>query len=102
MKLLTKQLTDALLKAGAENMKPICKFFNPDGCQTWLITGMENDGDTLWGYADLGFGCVEFGTISLSELQSFRGRFGTGIERDLYWESKSNEDYLGRESLVGL
>lgn len=102
MKLLTKALEQKLLKADHKNMVPICKFFNPCGAATWLITKLEADGDTLWGYADLGMQCVEFGTISLSELQNIRLRFGLGIERDLYWEAKEGFDYttlLSRESI---
>jgi Protein of unknown function (DUF2958) len=105
MQLLTAPLTEALLKAGGENMKPICKFFNPIGAATWLITGMEDDNDTLWGYADLGMGCVEFGTISLSELVGLRLPMGLAIERDLHFNADTfpwtPKDLLGAESLGG-
>jgi hypothetical protein len=60
-KLLTESLKAKLVKAGAENKTPICRFINPCGADTWLITGMADDGDTLFGYADLGMGCVEWG-----------------------------------------
>ena len=101
MKLLTKELTKKLIKAGSQNMQPICKFFSPIGSATWLITGLESDGDTLWGYADLGMQCVEFGTVFLSELQNLRLPFGLGIERDLHWEWDGKLDYCSRESLSG-
>jgi hypothetical protein len=102
MKLLTKSLEQKLLKADHQNMIPIVKFFNPCGAATWLITKMEDDRDTLWGYCDLGMGCVEFGTVSLNELSNIRLRFGLGIERDLHWEPKKDFDYsvlLSRESI---
>ena len=62
---------------------PVVKFFNPCGAATWLATELDRDGDTLFGLADLGFGCPELGSFSLSELASIRLPFGLGIERDL-------------------
>lgn len=93
MKLITKDIEKKLLNASHDNMAPICKFFNPAGRGTWLITKMESDKDTLWGYADLGMDCVEFGTISLSELTNVRLPFGLKIERDLWWEVDKSKDY---------
>ena len=114
MKLLTKAIETALAKEGLTGQNaqvPICKFFNPCGAATWLIFAREKDEpDILWGLADLGFGCVEYGTISLSELQSIKLRFGLGIERDLHWSPKQHpngepwklEDYLKLDSLNGM
>ncbi|MDB5584969.1 MAG: Single-stranded endonuclease [Bradyrhizobium sp.] len=62
---------------------PVVKFFNPVGAATWLATELDADGDTLFGLADLGFGCPELGSFSLRELASIRLPFGMGIERDL-------------------
>lgn len=62
---------------------PLVKFFNPVGAATWLATELGEDGDTLFGLADLGFGCPELGSFSLLELASVRLPFGLGIERDL-------------------
>lgn len=62
---------------------PIAKFFNPVGAATWLATELGEDGDTMFGLADLGFGCPELGSFSLTELASVRLPFGLGIERDL-------------------
>ncbi|MDE8652546.1 DUF2958 domain-containing protein [Novosphingobium album (ex Liu et al. 2023)] len=66
---------------------PVVKLFNPCGAATWLATELDRDGDTLFGLADLGFGCPELGSFSLSELASVRLPFGLGIERDLSFES---------------
>jgi hypothetical protein len=101
MKLLTKELTEKLNRAGYAGTKPICKLFTPWGRATWLITGIE-DG-ILYGYADLGMGCVEWGGIeSVESLQAIRGPFGMKIERDLYWEPVEGEvEYCGMESLIG-
>ena len=64
---------------------PVVKFFNPVGAATWLATELDSDGDTLFGLADLGFGCPELGSFSLSEIASVRLRFGLTIERDLHF-----------------
>jgi hypothetical protein len=61
---------------------PVVKFFNPLGAATWLATEIEEDNDTLFGLADLGFGCPELGAFSLSEIASVRLPFGLAIERD--------------------
>jgi hypothetical protein len=61
---------------------PVLKLFNPIGAATWLASELYEDGDTLFGLADLGFGCPELGTFSLSEIASVRLPFGLGIERD--------------------
>jgi hypothetical protein len=62
---------------------PVVKFFNPLGAATWLATELYDDGDTLFGLADLGFGCPELGCFSLSELAGIRLSFGLQIERDI-------------------
>lgn len=67
---------------------PIAKFFNPVGAATWLATELGEDGDTLFGLADLGFGCPELGSFSLSELESVRLPLGLRIERDLHFTSR--------------
>ena len=59
------------------------KFFTPDSSWTWYAT--EFDGE------DLFYGLVighykEFGSFSLSELRTVRGKLGLPIERDLYFE----------------
>ena len=80
------------LRANARNpggdALPIVKFFNPTGAATWLATELADDGDTLFGLADLGFGCPELGTFSLAELQGIRLPFGLSIERDLFFSTE--------------
>lgn len=66
---------------------PVAKFFNPIGAATWLATELNRDGDTLFGLADLGFGCPELGFFSLSEIESVRLPFGMRIERDIGFET---------------
>jgi hypothetical protein len=66
---------------------PVVKLFNPVGAATWLATELAEDGDTLFGLADLGFGCPELGYFSLSEIAAVRLPYGLWIERDLSFES---------------
>jgi hypothetical protein len=88
MILLTPELRDRLLANGRErdvDHMPVVKFFNPVGAATWLATELDADNDTLFGLADMGFGCPELGSYSLLEMASVRLPFGLGIERDLYF-----------------
>lgn len=61
---------------------PLVKLFNPLSAATWLATELDADGDTLFGLADLGFGCPELGSFSLSEIAALRLPYGLRIERD--------------------
>lgn len=79
----------AVMAGAAEpDFVPVAKLFSPVGAATWLATELGEDGDTLFGLADLGFGCPELGSFSLSELASVRLPFGLGIERDLGFASE--------------
>lgn len=90
MDLLTPALRQRLLANGANpgDHAPVVKFFNPMGAATWLISELDADGDTLFGLADLGFGCPELGSVSLAELASVCLPFGLGIERDLHFAAR--------------
>jgi hypothetical protein len=90
MILLTPELHDHLLANGRQrdvDHMPVVKLFNPLGAATWLATELDEDGDTLFGLADLGFGCPELGSFSLTEMASVRLPLGLGIERDLWFEA---------------
>ena len=91
MKLLTKKQRERLLKNGRNRDRdhpPAVKFFNPCGAATWLFSELDEDGDTLFGLADLGFGTPELGYSSLAEIAAVRVRFGLGIERDRHFRPK--------------
>ncbi|MBZ9672530.1 DUF2958 domain-containing protein [Mesorhizobium sp. ES1-3] len=91
MILLCPDLHERLLANGRRREAdhvPAVRFFNPLGAGTWLATELDEDGDTLFGLADLGFGCPELGSFSLSELQSIRLPFGMTIERDLLFTGR--------------
>ena len=66
---------------------PVVKFFNPVGAATWIATELYDDGDTLFGLADLGFGCPEMGVFSLTEIAGVRLPFGLFIESDEHFEA---------------
>ena len=87
MMLLTKALKQQLLRNGLDQKdhQPVVKFFTPDAQCTWLISEMEEDGDTLFGLCDLGMGFPEMGNVSLTELTSVRGKMGLPIERDRHF-----------------
>ncbi|MDD4616724.1 MAG: DUF2958 domain-containing protein [Alphaproteobacteria bacterium] len=101
MKLITKELQEQLIRNGREQAKvkgtsaerdfwPVVKLFYPAGAATWLLTEAEPDDPGIaWGLCDLGMGFPEFGTVSLSELESFVGLGGLRIERDKFFEAKA-------------
>jgi hypothetical protein len=87
VELLTKEIREAFKKTGSQDGKGdkatcIAKFFDPTGSWTWYATEFDGE-DTFFGLVD-GFE-LEWGDFSLSELQSVKGRFGLGIERDRYF-----------------
>ena len=99
MKLLTHELRFALRandiarrahEAKGERFDPplVIKLFNPLGPATWLATELAEDGDALFGLADLGFGCPELGYFSLSETAAVQLPYGLSIERDLGFERR--------------
>jgi hypothetical protein len=91
MILLPPDLHARLLANGAMATEtdhvPVIKLFSPCGPATWLAIELDADGDTLFGLADLGFGCPELGSFSFTEIASVRLPFGLRIERDLSFAS---------------
>ena len=93
MKLLTQEILKKLPKIGAtedlpdEQKRVYAKFFNPTGAGSWYAIEFDPAEKLFFGYANILEG--EVGYFSLDELQSFKGRFGLGIERDLHWNDKT-------------
>ena len=84
MILMTDELREQLLANGRKRDAdhiPVVKFFNPLGEGVWLATELDEDGDTLFGLADLGE--PELGSFSLAEVTAVRLPMGLGIERDI-------------------
>ncbi len=95
MKLLTKAIETAAKaqykKGSSFKQKIVAKFFDPCGSWTWYLMNMDpEDGDYCWGIVD-GF-AIEAGSFSLSELQSYKGPLGIGIERDKFFTPIMAED----------
>ena len=88
MLLLTQDQRARLIANGQTqgDHAPVVKFFSPVGAATWLFSELDEDGDTLFGLCDLGFGCPEMGSASLSEIARVHLPFGLTIERDLHFE----------------
>lgn len=93
MELMTAELEKRFAAVGSqEEVKDpviVAKFFNPQGPGTWYATEYDPKTKTFFGYVSIfGDWNDEWGYFSLQELQSFKGYFGLGIERDLYWQEK--------------
>ncbi len=93
MKLLTKELLARFAKVGsqeeAKDPLVIAKFFNPAGAGTWYATEYDPESKEFFGYVSIfGDWNDEWGSFSLAELESYRGKLGLGIERDLYFDEK--------------
>ena len=87
MILMTDELREQLLANGRKRDAdhiPVVKFFNPLGEGVWLATELDEDGDTLFGLADLGE--PELGSFSLAEVTAVRLPMGLGIERDILFD----------------
>ena len=52
---------------------------------TWLLTEVDEDGDTAFGLCDLGLGYPELGNVSLTELVAVRGPLNLPIEQDTHF-----------------
>jgi len=99
MQFLTQDLRNKLLANGRQQLPlrgtggeidfiPVVKLFTPDAQATWLLTEIDpEDPDIAFGLCDLGLGCPEIGSVSLSELASVRGRFGLPVERDRHFRA---------------
>jgi hypothetical protein len=97
MKLMTKEIEKKALKYpfGSQESKEldaeiIVKYFDPTSNWTWYAIEYDPKNKIFMGYVS-GFE-NEFGPFSLTELQSIKGRFGLGIERDRFFENKKVRD----------
>jgi hypothetical protein len=114
MKLLTKKQFDKLIENGRANdrvrgtqyeidFEPVVKLFNPQGAGTWLLTEIDpRFPDLAFGLCYVWSGVPEIGSVSLKELEAFRGKFGLGIERDIHWTpNKTLMGYANEASGAG-
>jgi hypothetical protein len=112
MKLFTAKQRAKLLANGAHNnarrpdttdFPPVVKLFYPVGAATWLLSEIDpEDPDIAFGLCDLGFGSPEMGSVSIRELEDFKGRMGLRVERDLYFEARHTlSEYADAARLAG-
>lgn len=113
--LLTDEQRARLLKNGRANAEridedgnthdfwPVVKLFCPWGAATWLLSELDPDApDIAFGLCDLGMGCPELGSVSLSEIAAIRGPGGLTIERDQHFTpTKSLTAYAAEARLAG-
>ena len=84
MILLTRPQRAQLLANGRQSdvdHVPVVKFYNPFGAGVWLATELDENGDIMFGLADIGY--PELGSWCFGELEAIRLPFGMGIERDV-------------------
>ena len=90
MKLLTKEIEKKLppLYSTQDSDDPIAwaKFFSPTSNWTWYATEYDPNDRLFFGLV-YGF-AKEWGYFSLGELESVKGPYGVGIERDMYFTPK--------------
>jgi hypothetical protein len=98
-----KLLTQALLKRfqevgrqeGIEDPIVISKFFNPTGAGAWYATEYDPVDQVFFGYVSIfGDWNDEWGYFSLNELKNYKGHFGLGIERDLYFIERPSSQVI--------
>ena len=100
MQLMTKAIEKKAqaqfpLGSDLEKQQVVAKFFNPVGSWTWYLLNQDpQDKDYLWCIVQ-GFE-LEIGSDSLSELQSARGQFGLGIERDRWFKPMNAKELYDR------
>jgi hypothetical protein len=79
---------------------PVVKLFTPDAQCTWLLTELEDDGDTAFGLCDLGLDTPELGYVLISELTAARGGLGLPVERDLHFKATKPLSQYAHEARV--
>jgi hypothetical protein len=102
MELMTKAIeakARAQYPMGSDfEQKIVAKFFDPCGSWSWYLMNQDpEDPDYLWGIVD--GHAVEMGSFSLSELRSYKGPLGIGIERDLYFRPMKAKELWQRLNL---
>ena len=91
MKLITKKIENQLAKYPlysqdnkGQNAIAVCKFFLQG--YTWYVLEAQKNGNDYEFFGIVDGQDKEYGYFTLSQLQSLRGRFGLGVERDIYFE----------------
>lgn len=95
MKLITPELANRFDEVGdqseTDNPTFIAKFFDPAGSASWYATEYCKETNICRGYVT-GLYEDEWGSFSISELESIKRPFGLKIERDLYFKETTYHD----------
>jgi hypothetical protein len=96
---MTSELEKRFAEVGKQEGKGfdalvIAKYFDAGGSGTWYATEYNPESRSFFGYVT-GLFEDEWGYFSLDELQSVKGSFGLGIERDLHIGERTLGDILG-------
>lgn len=87
MKLTNKEIENRFKEVGdqGENFDPIVitKFFDPVGSATWYATEYDPENRICFGYVT-GLAYDEWGSFSVTELETIKRPLGLTIERDLF------------------
>ena len=99
MRLMTNTLAKRFAQIGSqENVNDpiiVAHFFNPTGAGDWWATEYDPENKTIFGYVSIFHDHNdEWGYTSLDELEAYKGRWGLGIERDLYWKEKKASEVI--------
>ena len=99
MKLMTKELEKRFSEVGSQEWVSdpliLAHYFNPTGAGNWYATEYDPVNRIIYGYASIfGDWNDEWGDTALSELEAFKGQWGLGIERDLYWREKPASEVI--------
>ncbi len=100
MKLFTKEILQKLTRnheatmeaeGGDLNHLPVVKLYDPFGGAVWLLSEYDPAYDNAFGLCDLGMGCPELGSVSMSEIRSLKNFMGhRRIERDMHWSPEGH------------
>ena len=97
MQLMTKEIEEKAKKFPFDSQdgkgldaEILVKFFDPTGSGTWYALEYDPKNQVFYGLVALHE--LEYGYFSLEELESVKGRFGLGIERDRHFGNKKIRD----------
>lgn len=76
-----QMLANGVARARGDNFDPypIIKLYTPGADATWVLTGLDADGDRAYGLIDVGTGFPELGEVSLSMLAGIKGPGGLPV-----------------------
>lgn len=84
-----------------ENPVVIAKFFDPVGSASWYATEYDAETNICYGYVT-GLAYDEWGTFSLTILESIKRPLDLSIERDLYFKEIGIDELIQQSRLAEL